>query len=337
MKRILSLILVFVTIAFLTVGCGEKDRILYKKVDLEDYVELCDYKKISIDTTTKEYKENYEALLLEDVINNKLNAKEAVTEGKVALGDIANIDYVGKKDGVAFEGGTAEGQDLTIGSNSFIDGFETGLIGAEIGSTVDLNLTFPTDYHSADLAGKAVVFTVKINSVKPALKPEEYYKELGYKSVKAYYNEIKKKINSIFVLEELINNSSVNDFPKEDAEIIRAQTQAIIEENLKKYEMDLKSYVNGSGMTLDQFNSTLLEEQVYPLMKEQMPLYAVLDAEKIKITTEEVEKVIKDSVKEYGSNVTAEDLKKAYGEYYFENVLVTEKVADVLLEYAKIK
>ena len=86
-------------------------------------------------------------------------------EGTVENGDNVNIDYVGKKDGEAFEGGTAEGQDLVIGSGSFIDGFEEGLIGKEIGSTVDLNLTFPEDYGVEELNGADVVFTVTINYV----------------------------------------------------------------------------------------------------------------------------------------------------------------------------
>lgn len=83
-----------------------------------------------------------------------------------AEGDTVNIDYVGKKDGVAFDGGTASGYDLKLGSNTFIDGFEDGLIGAVKGQKLDLDLTFPEGYPSEDLAGQAVVFEVTVNAVK---------------------------------------------------------------------------------------------------------------------------------------------------------------------------
>ena len=108
-------------------------------------------------------------------VDNYLNSSilPAYTEqvdGPIQNGDTANIDYEGKKDGVAFDGGTARGYDLVIGSGNFIEGFEEGLIGKKKGETVDLNLTFPTEYHSEELAGQAVVFTVKINSIT---RPQE--------------------------------------------------------------------------------------------------------------------------------------------------------------------
>lgn len=84
----------------------------------------------------------------------------------VENGDVANIDYEGLLDGEAFDGGTAQDYDLEIGSGSFIDGFEDGLIGAEVGKETDLNLTFPEDYGNSDLAGKEVVFKVTVNAIK---------------------------------------------------------------------------------------------------------------------------------------------------------------------------
>ena len=83
-----------------------------------------------------------------------------------AEGDTANIDYSGTKDGVAFDGGTAEGYDLKLGSGTFIDGFEDGVIGMNVGDEKDLNLKFPDNYGSADLAGQEVVFHVKLNQLK---------------------------------------------------------------------------------------------------------------------------------------------------------------------------
>ena len=87
-------------------------------------------------------------------------------------GDVANIDYVGKKDGVEFDGGSAQGYDLELGSGVFIPGFEDGVVGMEVGSTKDIPLTFPDNYGNADLAGADVVFTVTLNALKEATTPE---------------------------------------------------------------------------------------------------------------------------------------------------------------------
>ena len=165
--------------------------------NIEEYVNLGTYlgveaEKASAELTDKE---------IEDAINEVLDSYkdyEQIKEGVVAEGDTVGIDYVGKLDGQAFEGGTGS-YDLKIGSNSFIDGFEDGLIGVKIGETVDLNLTFPADYKSADLAGKAVVFTVTVKykqgteKVRPELN-EEFAKKLGYKTVEALKEEILKYI-----------------------------------------------------------------------------------------------------------------------------------------------
>ncbi|MCQ2448917.1 MAG: FKBP-type peptidyl-prolyl cis-trans isomerase [Clostridia bacterium] len=165
MKKVMALLLCGVLL-FAFAGCGKaekksntknnstssetgktentKDKVtkteLYKDADLSEYVTLCDY---------------------------KLTLKDGIVE----TGDVANIDYTGKKNGVAFEGGTAQGYNLTIGSGTFIPGFEDGLVGVKVGATVDLDLTFPENYGSEELAGAAVVFTVKVNSIeKPLIK-----------------------------------------------------------------------------------------------------------------------------------------------------------------------
>lgn len=338
MKRILSLVLVALSLLLFTTGCGEKDRILYKNAKLSKFVELANYKGIKVDTASDEFKKMYDDVIAGDVKDYDLYVKK--TSGKVADGDTVNIDYEGKKDGVAFDGGTAQGYDLTIGSNSFIDGFEEGLIGVEIGSTVDLNLTFPENYQSTDLAGKAVVFTVKVNSAKSteARKPEDYYKEINFSSLKAYEDDVKDRAIKGHLLDTVIDKSTVKDYPKEDVEILKTELTKMLEKNLSSYYgMTLEAYISQTGMTQESFDKTLLEEQVYPLMGEQMALYAILDEEKVKISTADVEKKINEMVKEIGGDVTAKDVKEYYGEYYFENMLVSDKAAEIIKEYSEIK
>ncbi len=339
MKRILSFILVAVFLMVFTTGCGEKDRILYKSAKLSDFVELADYKNLKVDTSSDKFKEMCDGVMEGDIEDFDLYVQK--TEGTVADGDTVNIDYEGKKDGVAFDRGTDTGYDLKIGSKSFIDGFESGLIGVKIGSTVDLNLTFPKDYDNEELKGQNVVFTVKVNYVKTeeAMVPADYYDEIGFKSLSEYEDDVKERATNGYLLEAVFDKTTVNDYPKEDIEILKTELTAMLEKNLSSYYgIDLTTYISQMGQTRDSFDKTLIEEQVYPLMDEQMPLYAILDKEKIKVTAEDIDVKIEDMLKEYSSGeVTAEDLKKYYGEYYFENMVVSEKVVEVLKEYAEIK
>lgn len=162
-----------------------------------DYVKLGDYKGLEVTLASTDVTDEEVEQQVETNLNNN-DKSEEIKEGTVENGDVANIDYEGKLNGKAFDGGTAKGYDLTIGSGSFIDGFEDGLIGKKIGDTVDLNLTFPKDYSSTDLAGKEVVFTVKINSVKRAPKlTDELAAEISnneYKTAEAYNNYIKEDL-----------------------------------------------------------------------------------------------------------------------------------------------
>lgn len=147
---------------------AEEERSEAPDVDAAKYLTISDenYKGLEIVVAPKEQvtDREVEEEILQEASEAGLDAQ--VKEGTVREGDTVNIDYVGKKDGKAFDGGTAQGYDLTIGSGTFIDGFEDGLIGTKIGDTVDLNLTFPENYGSKDLAGQAVVFTVTVNYVK---------------------------------------------------------------------------------------------------------------------------------------------------------------------------
>lgn len=338
MKRILSFALALLMLLALS-GCGKKEeRIMYNSADLSKAVKLADYKNITVDTSSKEFEEMYNSVILSDIQSNELYAVKK--EGKIEEGDIANIDYVGKKNGVAFEGGTDNGYDLEIGSNSFIDGFEDGLIGVSIGETVDLNLTFPENYQSADLAGQAVVFTVKVNSAKTmsGVGPEQIYEELGFKSVKEYEENVKDTAITNYLYNEIIENSKIKFYPDEDAKYLQEQLIKMIEDQLKSYNMTLDSYISQNNMTEDSFKKSVLEEEAYPMMDEIMPLYAILDKENIEITKEDIDKKLNEIVESQGSNsLTAEELKEYYGEFYFEGMVARDLALKFLKEKATIK
>ena len=341
MKRILSLTLVVFWLLALLTACGKNKTILFSSVDFDKALTLAEYKGITLDTSSDEYGEFYDNVIVSDIKNNSLYIEK--TEGTVSEGDIANIDYVGKKDGVAFEGGTAEGYDLEIGSNSFIEGFESGLIGAEIGKTIDLNLTFPEDYGNEELNGADVVFTVTVNSVQTTdgVEPKDIYEDLGYKTLKEYENDVKERATENYFLDLVRSKSEIKEYPDEDVKTLKTQIKDALNNNFTSYYgMSLESYLTQNGMTMIDFENNLLNNQVKPLIAETMPLYAILDKEGVKITDEDIETKLDELVKEYessGTSVDAETIKKSVGEYSIENLAVQEKALEIIKENAKIK
>lgn len=337
MKRIICCLLAALTV-FGLAGCGKKAKRQLYNGKLSKYITLADYKGLKVDTKSDEFKEYYNNVISSDVSSNDLYVKK--TGGTVANGDTANIDYTGKKDGVAFDGGTAEGYDLKIGSNSFIEGFETGLIGKKIGDTVDLNLTFPENYSSAELAGKAVVFTVKINYVKTEeeRKPEDYYSELGFKSLDKYTADVTERAVKNYLLDKVKSGSKIKEYPQDEIDTMYGSYKNMLEQNLKSsYGVDFATYLTSNNMTEESFKEDLVKNQIKPAMDEQMVAYSILDNEKLGLKDEEINKKIDETVKSINnSQVTAETVKSYYGEYYFEYMTVSEKVADYLYKNAKI-
>lgn len=339
MKKSIYSIVSVLLIAMVFVGCSKtKDRILYAETKLSKYVDLCDYNGIEVDTSTDEFTESIQAVIDEDVVQNDLYVIK--DSGEIKDGDTVNIDYEGKKDGVAFDGGTAQGYDLTIGSGSFIDGFEDGLVGVSVGETVDLNLTFPKEYQAEDLAGQDVVFTVKVNYIKTTdpLKADEYYEDLGFKSVEEYNDDVKERAIKNYLLEKVTADSKVSSYPEQDLEKVYESYKKSVEFSVKnQYGIDFATYLSYSGSTEEKFKEDAITNQIKPIMDIQIPLYAIFDKEKIKVDQAKIDDAIKESLAKIGdSSVTADDLKTAYGEFYFEQAFVTEKVLDYLYKNAKI-
>lgn len=338
MKKIICLLLGVMLTALVFAGCGKNAKRQLYNEKLNKYIDLGEYRGIKVDTKSDEFKKFYDSAVSSDISSNDLYVRK--TEGEVSNGDTVNIDYTGKKDGIAFDGGTAEGYDLTIGSNSFIEGFETGLIGKKIGETVDLNLTFPENYNSSELAGKAVVFTVKINYVKTTeeRKPEDYYSELGFKTLKAYTDDVTERAVKNYLLDKVQTASKIKDYPKTDIDTIYGAYKNTVEQNIKNsYGVDFATYLSYTNTTEDAFKQDAIKNQIKPAMEAQMVAYSILDKEKLGLKSEEVNKKIDETVKSINnSQVTADTVKNYYGKYYFEYLTVSEKAADYLYKNAEI-
>lgn len=228
-----------------------------------------------------------------------------VTGRPAKEGDVANIDYEGTKDGVAFTGGTATGYDLTLGSGTFIDGFEDGVVGMNVGDEKDLNLTFPEDYGNADLAGQDVVFHVTLNSLKSA-EGAEADDELAKRvldddtatldDLRQYvFDNLTAQADSTFfnaagseLLAQVIDNSEIVCDP--DA----------VDDMNNQLIQTYTSYANQYGLELDDFLSMFLgtdqdglKESAEQLVKQQMVLDEIGKAEGLKATDEQKDRLAK--------------------------------------------
>jgi trigger factor len=245
----------------------------------------------------------------------KQYADNEVKEGAAEEGGTVNIDYKGFKDGVEFEGGSAEGYDLKLGSGSFIPGFEEQLIGAKEGEEKELNLTFPEDYHAEDLAGAAVVFNVKVNEVKTEVVPElndDFAKELNIKEVETV-EDLKKNVRTRLesrkqadaenkaesaLMEALVDivEADIPDVMIEDE--VQGQINQMANQ-LQQYGMSLTSYLQMMGQTAEQLKESY-REQAVNTVKIRLGLQAIAKAEGVEPTEEDVEKQYQEIADQYG-------------------------------------
>ena len=282
-----------------------------------DYVTLGDYKglKISVPEVAT-YDETEYDLEAKKMYFQYIQETEGITDRAVALYDMTNIDYEGKKDGVAFAGGTAKGATLLIGSGQFIDGFEEGLIGVKPGETVDLNLKFPDGYDNEELAGQEVVFTVTVNFI-PEMK-DERIAELGItelKTVEDFRAYVKKQMDDqaqsdyamtagTAVMEMAVANAEFKEIPADLLEKNKDTYLKYLEQQAAMYGMDVAGFVSafGGGLQLD----SLVEDYCTRYTKESLVALAIAQEEGLIPSEEELDK----RLEEYAANagITVNDL-----------------------------
>lgn len=313
-----------------------------------DYVTLGQYKGLevtvsSLDVTEEDIQQQY----YDDCSSHDKLLE--VTEGEVAEGDVVNIDYVGSIDGVEFDGGTDKGVDLTIGSGTFIPGFEDGLIGAAIGKEVNINVTFPESYQNTDVAGKDAVFAVTVNFVKKAPEmTDDIVAEISdYKTVDEYRQGIEAqlkadketqqnsdKINGI--LNQIYSTSTINGYPEDVVNYRVAQMKNKYIQIAEQADMTLADFLsNQLQMTEEQF-----DEQCPAVIKQSMIqellLKAVAESENMEISDEEYEAGIEKYVESTGAE-SKETLLANYTEAEIRRSLIMDKALDFLKENTTVK
>lgn len=310
----------------------------------EPKVKLGEYKNLGV--------KKKEAKVSKDEIEHELShlleryAEIAEKDGEVENGNIAIIDFKGLKDGVAFDGGTAENYELEIGSNTFIPGFEEGIIGMKKGEEKDLNLTFPKDYASEELRGQKVIFKVKVNEVKERIVPElneEFFEDLAMPEVnneedlrKTLKEQIKAHkeyhLENEFI-DELLEKASANMEIEIDEEIVDAEVHYMYEDFLQKLKMQgitEELYLKYANTTKEKIEESMKEE-ANKRVKYRYLLKEIIKKEKIKVSDKEAEKEIEDMAKHY--NVDKEEVLKEIGNIeYLKNDMAMKKALDVLKE-----
>ena len=290
-----------------------EDYVGFQDLDIDKYVTLGDYKKMKV--TAARPKVNEEAI--ENYINTRLLVG-TITNRPVKEGDVVDIDYVGKKDGVAFDGGTASGYKLSIGSGGFIPGFEDGLIGVETGETVDLNLTFPDNYRNATMAGEEVVFTVTVNGIEGAAedatvtpkemaemglsyKTKEEVWEAGKRAMEENAEETYAANAKSAVVRKVVEESTIESVPEYLIEEEAQNYNHYIESLAKSmYNMDLETFVtNAYGVTMEQYNLEM-NEMFTDTVRQYLVMEAIARAEKMEITEEMIAKKADEEATEYG-------------------------------------
>ncbi len=350
MKKKIVMVLMAVMVATAALGgCGQKGagtgtsasaeeeqdveysaKELLKATDykVEKYVKLNDYMNMTVELSQDYSVSDEDVQSYIEYLMSMYPAYEVSDKKTVESGDIVNIDYVGKVDGEEFSGGSATGQHLTIGSGSFIDGFEDGLIGVNVGDTVDLNLKFPDDYsNNTDLAGKDVVFTVTVNSIDTEKEmtyddlTDEYVSENFSNSGITTVDGLKSQVSSGLESQSYSNKmseiqSAVLTKLLDECEV--TLPDGLLDQRISEYKERVNNAVEESGesfedymgMTEDDFNDQV-SDYIEESLKQELILEAIVKDQNISVSQKSFESFVDSYVEQY----SIADRETFYEEY----------------------
>lgn len=313
----------------LLAGCGGSEA---ETSAYSEYVTLGQYKGIEISAVPDATDEDVEAEIA-------FRFRDDVRDG-----DTVNISYEGIIDGLAFEGGSAEGQYLTIGSGSYIDGFEEGLIGANIGDTVKLELSFPEEYkNNPDLSGEPVVFHVTINAIDGVaggeLTEEYVTANTKYSTIEEYKAGLKEEVQLEKDNEKLTEiwakveeNATIKSYPQKEIDRYISTMQLYYEQVAESYGMDLASMLTAMNSSEEELDAWCLE-YAQSECRRYMILSEIASAENITISEEEFEAKVQEVMEE--NKMAREDVIEYYGgQESMVKSLVYIKVMDFLIDSA---
>lgn len=326
-------------------GTVSGDTRLVSVEDISKYVTIGQYKGLSLDKSVEAVTDDMVDGRIKEELQNKA---EEVTEGSVQNGDVVTINYVGTKDGVAFDGGTANNYELTIGSGTFIDGFEDGIIGMKKGQTKDLDLTFPEEYSSEELAGQEVVFKVTLQSFKraPELTDDWAAKNTDCKTAEEYRKEIRTtledeaKTSAQNTLREtawntVLSASEVKEYPQDDLDTAKTEFKTLYENYAKQGDMTLEDFVKAQGISMDDFEEQSSQYAEYKV-KQNLIVQGIMDAENMTLEDEKSLSIQDELIKAYNVKDLAALVDK-YGQAAVDESIGLLRVEDFILDNATVE
>lgn len=323
----------------------------------EKYVTLPEYTGMAVEVAAKQ---EITDKVYEENMNNMLATYPFTFEGEVASGTTVNIDYEGKVNGVAFDGGKDEAFDLQIGSGKFIEGFEEQLIGMKVGDTKVIDVTFPTSYHVSDLAGKKAQFTVKANYIIPESGKgklteqwiDAYLKKAGavltdasVDGFKKYFRDLletnaeteRKNNEEYAILEKLVDTSKLGDYSKEQYDYYFGRVSENLEASLySSYQMTPEQYIEQLGITQEEYDE-MVKTSTTNQMKYEYSIIMIGEKEGIKPTEEDYKALLQEYAT--SSGVDLETFRKQHQASYQMDLYLSvyaDKVVEHLLKSAKI-
>lgn len=360
MRKHVKLVLCGLAVAMLAAGCSKKDDTAKETTATEsdssasteteaeitdkgEVTKLGNYKGVEVKRESTEVTDEEVDQKIQSILDANPEYVE-ITDRPAQNGDTVDIDYVGMKDGVAFDGGTAQGYKLELGSGTFIDGFEDGLVGASVGQELSLNLTFPENYGNSDLAGQAVVFDVTVNAIeekKDAVLDDNFVQRVSdFKTVDEFRADNlaelqeKKGQEADQQVEEDAFMAALNDceFDLNEAAVDQQYNNQLnyYESMMQAYGMTLESYASLYGMTEDDFKAQL-RTSAENAIKQQLMAEAIAEKEGLQVEDADKEAV----ANQYGMDVAT--LEQSYGEEAVNQTAMMYKVIDFIKDNAVVK
>ncbi|MBE6113278.1 MAG: trigger factor [Peptococcaceae bacterium] len=329
-----------------------KEFIYKAVVDTKQTVELGEYKGIAIEDIDPEVTDKEIDQYIDMIRSKQAEVKTIIDKRNVLKkGDTANIDFVGKKDGVPFAGGSAEGYDLEIGSGSFIPGFEEQMEGMKVEEVRDIELSFPEDYYVSDLAGQPVVFEVTLHAIKRKIMPElndEFVKDVSNFETVAEYKEDIKNMLSAEKTAEIKNRHKAAVAQKVTEQTDVVAPESMVKEEAESFLQDIRFQMSQQGIKLEDYlnlTNGKLEDvenecrmRAETLVKQTLVFEAIAEKEGLEVTDEDLDAEYARMAEMYNQPVdSVKEIFAMRGQVMaIKRNLLLEKVSEFLLENAKI-
>ncbi len=314
-------------------GCSDEGKDI-SELKMDKYLTIGDYSTVEVNYASQQVTDAMVDSKISEII--QANADAGITEGQCQMGDTVNIDYAGYKDGIPFDGGTAQGQFLTLGSGMFIPGFEEEVAGMSVGENKKFDITFPAEYSNADLAGQETTFSVTVNYIVPGLS-DETVAALGsseYKTVDELKAYIKTNLETELQEEdrgqilylafvEIMNRSEFKEVP-----------QYLIDAEKARIESQYQYMADNNGMLVDDIVSIVYgvtaEELATEYVKERMICQAIANNEGIEVTDDELNTQLQAAADAQGLTLEGYMTQNGVTNESFREYLLADKVYDFL-------